>query len=352
MKRKAIFGVSLVCIIFVITFFVVVKKIGNFSGFISDSLSAIGIQGADSTANNTSKGTAQTLTIADALGQLENQIQSENTQLADLSSQIEIINLRNIFKRNLKLGDKGDDVSKLQELLIQFPDIYSSDTVTLDKVTGLYDTVTKTVVKQFQSQSGLTETGVFDSTTREKFYESMIELDQENATTTFEPIDISSIPDLQNQTSQTDTNGIPTNTTDIQNQISQLYSDIATVQSQIVDLQSQSSGIQSLPLPSTTSTPLAPKLAISNVGVTNIAQKSATVIWTTNVASTSEVDYSTDVSLPTGNTTTVNGLSATTSHIVNLSNLNIATKYYYKVISKDSTNSIINSNIQSFSTIH
>src|SRR5258708_1960281 len=212
--------------------------------------------------------TTSTPTITDLLQQFQNQIKSVNTQLADLNSTVEILDLKNTFKRTLKLGDTGDDVSKLQELFIKFPDLFSPDASALDTATGFYGSLTKISVAQFQSQSGLPKTGIFDSTTREKFYESITELSKQDVSSKSDSMDISSITglntgdnslkqisastdipakDSQSPTTQNNPD-TATNTqlSDLQNQVSQLSADVATAKLQITDLQNQ---VAQLPSP-------------------------------------------------------------------------------------------------------
>lgn len=350
-------------------------------------LAAVGLQNvissqgaASSTGDNSPTATSAPMP-ADTLQQFQNQIQSFNSQLADLRSEVEIANLRGIFTRTLKRGDEGDDVSKLQELLIRFPELYPSDTDTSDTVTGFYGSLTKAAVMQLQSQAGLQETGVFDSATRKKFYESLSALAQGSTSTELASIDTTSTnlknsdssqnqtsasaepntKDSENQVSQPapDSTSTQASITDLQNQVSQLSSDLETMKTEITNLQSQLAALQATPTPTATAaapapapTPaLAPTLAISNVQVTNVTKISSTITWTTNNSSTSEVDYSTNTNLSTG-TVIVNSPTAVTSHSVGLQNLNSGIQYYYRVLSKDSTNALASSAIQSFTTLH
>ncbi len=372
-------GVSLL-IIFAIN--VEIRDPRNFNG---NFLAAIGLQNvissqstAPSTSNDTSTANS-TMTLADALQRFQDQTMSLNNQLTDLRSEIEITNLRGIFTRTLKRGDSGDDVSKLQELLMKFQDLYPLDTDISGTVTGFYGSLTKAAVMKFQSQTGLQETGIFDSVTKEKFYESISALPHESTSTEFTPIDISSIAGLknsdgsssQNSTNTEADNTTPVTTVDLQNQISQLSSDLTNVKSEVTDLQNQLTTLQpippstlysaSSPTPTPSPTPTSPptptlatvpKLAISNIQVTNIAQQSATIIWTSNVPSTNEVDYSTDSSLSATKTLIVSSSTQVTNHTAGLTNLIKATKYYYRVLSKDSTNTTVSSVIQSFNTLN
>jgi chitodextrinase len=72
---------------------------------------------------------------------------------------------------------------------------------------------------------------------------------------------------------------------------------------------------------------------ISGVGATGVTASAATITWTTDVASTSQVDYGTSASY--GATTTLNS-TLVTSHSVALSGLLSGTTYHYRVHSKNS----------------
>lgn len=346
-------------------------------------LAAIGFQNATSsqdTTSSTSKDApdaTSTPTLGDALRQLQNQIQSLSNRMTELRSEIEIANLRSIFTRTLKRGDTGDDVSKLQELLTRFPELYSADTDVSSTMTGFYGSLTRAAVMRFQAHAGLQETGVFGASTREKFYESLNTLAEDSASAELTLIDISSIAGLNNsdnsqnqnsanargdiaalqdQLSQLVSDSTSTQTTvaDLQNQVSQLSSDLTNANQEIANLKNQLSAQQpSPPPPSPTPapTPLS-SLVISNIQAANIAKASSTIIWTTNTLSTSEVHYSTDATLPASKTIVVSNSAAVINHTMALRSLNNGTKYYYWVLSKDSNNTTASSTIQNFTTLY
>lgn len=72
------------------------------------------------------------------------------------------------------------------------------------------------------------------------------------------------------------------------------------------------------------------QINISNVGVTDVSSSSATVTWTTDAASTSQVDYGLDSNYGS-NSDTDNSL--VTSHTVTLNNLESNTGYHFQVVS-------------------
>ncbi len=76
----------------------------------------------------------------------------------------------------------------------------------------------------------------------------------------------------------------------------------------------------------------APAIVISNVSATNITDTSATIIWTTDQAATSQVEYGTTTDY--GSTTTLD-TALLTSHYVTLSGLTPDTLYHYRVISSN-----------------
>ena len=71
---------------------------------------------------------------------------------------------------------------------------------------------------------------------------------------------------------------------------------------------------------------------ISGIATQNVSATGATIIWTTDVASSSQVEYGTTVSY--GSTSAVNN-SLVTSHSVTLSGLTASTTYHYRVWSVD-----------------
>jgi hypothetical protein len=79
--------------------------------------------------------------------------------------------------------------------------------------------------------------------------------------------------------------------------------------------------------------PPPPALTISSAAASNITLSSAIITWTTNVASSSQVDYG---------TTTAYGLfaanaAAVTAHRISLTGLSPTTTYHYRIVSQDGT---------------
>ena len=87
---------------------------------------------------------------------------------------------------------------------------------------------------------------------------------------------------------------------------------------------------------------------ISGASATNITTSSATITWTTNEASNTQVDYGTTASY--GQSTAVNTAMVTT-HSVNLSNLSADTIYHYRVKSRDQAGNLATSGDFTFTTV-
>lgn len=86
------------------------------------------------------------------------------------------------------------------------------------------------------------------------------------------------------------------------------------------------SGSPGLPSPSDTTAP-----TISSVSVNNVTTTSATITWTTNESSSTQVQYGTTTIYGSS----VNGTANVTSHSVNLTGLTAGTTYHYRVVSAD-----------------
>jgi hypothetical protein len=86
---------------------------------------------------------------------------------------------------------------------------------------------------------------------------------------------------------------------------------------------------------------------ISSVSATSITSSSATITWSTNEASDSQVEYSLTSSY--GTSTTLNS-NMVTSHSQSLSGLTAGTLYHYRVKSKDAANNLATSGDYTFTT--
>ncbi|HYL62883.1 MAG TPA: choice-of-anchor D domain-containing protein [Candidatus Methylomirabilis sp.] len=91
----------------------------------------------------------------------------------------------------------------------------------------------------------------------------------------------------------------------------------------------------------------APVLQITNVVAASATPSASQILWTTNTAADSVVDYGTSTSY---GSTTPTDPTMVTSHQVTLSGLTAGTTYYYQVRSTDSKNDHANSGGHSFKT--
>jgi hypothetical protein len=322
--------------------------------------------------------------LVDVLQQLQTQVQSLTSEISDLHVQLGVMNIKSFFTRPLQRGDSGTDVSKLQEILAEIPDVYPADINTSSTPTGYYGYVTEIAITRFQNQHQLKATGNFDAPTQQKFYELLPNLLTQNSTSTeFTPLDLSyiaglpSADDLQAQISQlaSDTATTQSSLNDLTDQIAQFESGLSNVQATtyetITNLQNQfeaasappvetaaiptptsatTSSVTSTATTPTSTTPAPPPLSISNIQAMNTTKTSSTITWTTNASSTSEVDYSTDSSLSASKTLTVTNSAMVVQHSVVLQNLSPGTAYFYRVVSRSSSGATASSSRQSFNT--
>jgi len=87
---------------------------------------------------------------------------------------------------------------------------------------------------------------------------------------------------------------------------------------------------------------------ISAISAGSITQNTATVSWTTNEASDTQVEYGTTISY--GSATTLNA-SMVTSHSASISGLSASTTYHYRVKSKDAAGNLATSADGTFTTL-
>ncbi|VAX33570.1 hypothetical protein MNBD_NITROSPIRAE01-1408 [hydrothermal vent metagenome] len=86
---------------------------------------------------------------------------------------------------------------------------------------------------------------------------------------------------------------------------------------------------------------------VSNISATSISDDGATISWTTNEASDTQVEYGTSTLY--GASTSLN-TSMVTAHSVALTGLNDLTLYHYRVLSRDAAGNITTSGDQTFTT--
>lgn len=356
-KNLAVFGSLVVVAIVVFSF---TGNIFNIKRVSAGLAAVIGSQEnadtADTTTTNEDTASSSPLTLTQALQDLQNQQRVLESEVSSLRQQLKITDTKADSVKIMKLGDSGTEVQKLQEMLQQIPEIYPADVDFSSLVSGYYGTLTESAVKNFQDSAGLDATGIADEETKSKLYEQVLGQATENnnslALVNLTSIsEIKNLANLQDQFTQLSSTVSSTQAiqADLQNQITQVASDLSSLQTTVA-------GISSAPAPtsapaSTTSSPTTTALLISNIQISGITKNSATITWTTNNSSTSEIDYSQNSSLPaTSQTVIVGNTTMTTNHRLNTQSLNPGTKYYYRVISKDANGATVQSAILTFSS--
>lgn len=101
---------------------------------------------------------AQETSLANQIAALLQQVQSLQAQLAALQGELEnIIQLT----RTLSLGISGDDITELQKLLAEDPDLYPEGLVT-----GYFGPLTERAVRRLQERFGIDQVGIVGPITR------------------------------------------------------------------------------------------------------------------------------------------------------------------------------------------
>lgn len=108
--------------------------------------------------------TSQNQDAASLLNQIMAQVNDLKVQLADLRTQVQILSAKvealSFDFGQIKKGETGETVRRLQYSLRQHPSIYPEGLVT-----GYYGDLTEKAVKKFQVQNGLNPSGVLDKLT-------------------------------------------------------------------------------------------------------------------------------------------------------------------------------------------
>lgn len=357
-KNLAVFA-SLVVV--AILGFSVTRNLFNIKKFTAGLASVVSSQDAtdssDSTNLDEKTASSSPLTLTQALQDLQNQQQVLESEVSTLRQQLKITDTKTDSIKTMKLGDSGDEVQKLQEQLQQLPEIYPADVDFSSLVSGYYGPLTESAIKSFQESEGLDQTGIANEETKSKLYQRIMghatEADSSPVPVNITDIsEIKNLKDLQNQFAQLSSMVSSTQAiqADLQNQVTQLASDLSSLQTTVAGISAAPAVSSSAPTPVTT-TPAPTALTISNIQISNITKNSASISWTTNNSSTSEIDYSQNSSLPTTNQTVVVGnTTMVTSHKLTTQSLSPGTKYYYRVVSKDTGGTITQSAISSFNT--
>lgn len=359
-KNLAVFASLIIVTVVVFSF---VGKIFNIKRISSSLAAVIGSQDttnpSDSANVDESIASSSPLTLAQALQDLQDQQHALESEVDDLRQRVKIADVKADSAKTMHLGDSGDEVKKLQELMQELPEIYPEDADFSSLVSGYYGPITEAAIKNFQTSENLDQTGVANEETKSKLYQRVMGQQTEKDTPAA-PVDLNAISEiknlrsLQDQVSQLIATVSSTQAVqaDLQNQVTQLASDLSSLQTTVAGISNTPPTSPSSPAPApTTSSPTPTIFTISNILVSSITKNSATITWTTNNSSTSEIDYSQNSSLPTTNQTIVVGnTTMVTSHRLNTQSLNPGTKYYYRVVSKDANGTVLQSTILTFNS--
>lgn len=270
--------------------------------------------------------------LQEQVRQLQLQLQTVQTQQQQIVSEL---------VSTLKQGSKGDQVSALQALLAADSDIYPEELIT-----GFFGKATEKAVKKFQSKHGLDSLGIVGPLTRGKLNAML-----KNTPISFE----ASLGASTTGTSVVANGGQPCAIVPPGHLIAPGWlrknGGIAPI---VPPCQKLPPGIaKKIGLVTPTSTPPAPTSTpdttvpvISGI-IATPATTTATITWTTNELSDSQVNYGTTTAY--GSSTVLNTTNLT-FHSQGITGLLPGTVYHFKVISKDAAGNIASSSDQTFTT--
>jgi len=283
---------------------------------------------------------------------LQQKIKDLEKQIAELQAQVELAKKAEIriseiskFTKTLSRGITGDEVKELQEFLKQFPDIYPEGLVT-----GYFGSLTENAVKKWQEQQGIESVGIVGPKTRAKLNEVIVSGGGGGGGTPATP----AIPSQGTGTPTTPA----TPATPPASSSGGGGSPATPATPATPAIPSSSGGTPATPavpaIPAQPSQDITPPI-ISNIQATNITETSATITWTTDELSSSEVWYAASSTIHWYTATGTIAVKVTdtnnvTSHSIGLSGLSSGKIYYYIVVSKDSAGNTATSTEQSFTT--
>ncbi|MEK7133545.1 MAG: fibronectin type III domain-containing protein [Patescibacteria group bacterium] len=240
--------------------------------------------------------------------------------------------------RTLRQGTSGEDVKILQALLAADPSIYPEG-----MVSGFFGRLTAQAVKRFQKKHGFEQVGDVGPKTLKKLNElfgtigsSTKSHDDDEGDDDDEDRDEN---DNRGSSSITVCHAPPGNPAARHTISVGGKAFIAHVR------HGDTLGACSGGTGTTTPDTIAPTL--SGISATNLTTSGATIVWTTNENSTSQVEYGTTTAY--GATTTLDA-SLVTSHSVALTGLASSTLYHFRVLSKDAANNLATSGDTTFTT--
>ena len=290
---------------------------------------------------------AQTTTPS-ALQTLLDQIKALQAQIVALQQQQQPLiqqqqaNMVSLI-RTLRQGATGEDVAALQALLAADPSIYPEGTIS-----GFFGKLTAQAVKRFQNRHGLEQVGDVGPKTLKKLNEFLREhpMGWQTGTSTIAtssnrgqgeahrpcaivPPGHLIAPGWLRKHSDDDKPVVPL---------------CQTLPKGIWDKMDDDEDDEDHG--TTTRDRIAP--VISSVSATSLTTTGATIQWTTNENSTSQVEYG--ISTAYGSTTPIN-FTLVGSHSVNLTSLLASTLYHFRVYSRDAANNLATSSDMTFTTV-
>ena len=262
--------------------------------------------------------------------------------------------------RSLSRGSSGDDVRKLQEFLARDKEIYPNGLIT-----GFFGPLTEVAVKKWQEKQGIESVGIVGPKTIAKLQElgkGVVQglIERGAGVSGIIPPGLLTAPGVQPPTGASLAAGgkkFETATTTQVIVTSTLA--VATTTTSSIATTTPSGTIPATPAtpatqtsqPATPATPAVPATTtttsttssdtilptISGVGATNVTSSSATIAWTTNKPTDSQVEYG--LTGAYGSITTLD-TSLVTSHSAQLSQLTANATYYYRIKSKDAAGNL------------
>lgn len=269
------------------------------------------------------------------ISQLTKQIQELQTQINNLKQKQGELRVQQAGQvatlvKSLKQGSTGDDVLVLQALLAADPEVYPEGLIT-----GLYGPLTAKAVRKFQSKHGIEQAGVVGPKTLKKLNELLKE----------HPLALSDDDEDEDNDDDDDNDNrkgsrpcaiVPPGHLIAKGWLKKNEKPV------VPPCQTLPPGIDKKyddddDDDNSTTTPDTVAPVITAVAVGSITTTGATITWTTNENSDSDVYFSTVNPLTKPSSTKVSSNSMVTSHSINLTGLTPTTVYYFVVESKDAS---------------
>ena len=315
---------------------------------------------------------AQTTDVVSIVASLKEQIKQLQVQIAALMQQTQELKAEIILTRNLARGERGDDVSALQEMLARDKQIYPEG-----QVTGFFGPLTEKAIRRFQEKHGIEALGLVGPKTRAKFHE----LFGDNATSTFakkkqeqerdkvvkhdDDTDSDEGDDADgddgdddnddNRGDNHDNRGKGNGKIVVCHKGQTLNVGAPAAFGHLIHGDSfgachgNTDGDDDDDTSTTTPDTIAP--IISSLTATNVASTSATVSWLTNEIAGSVVWYDSANALVIASTTpSITNTTLITNHVLGLTGLTASTTYQALVVSADAAGNTATSSVLSFTT--